>query len=95
MPKTYRVSGEHVVLGHKPGETFKGPLPAGINEEALLASGAIEPDTGESKDEEERIVCPACKAEGKKRAVTFATQEELEAHYADKHPALEAPEKEE
>ena len=90
MEKTYTVAGPHEVVGHQPGETFTGPLPEGLDEESLLASGAL--TVSESK---EKTPCPACKAEGKKRPASFKNLDELQAHYRDKHPALMPPEKEE
>lgn len=92
MAKTYKVSGPHEFLGHKPGDTFDGPLPAEIDEELAVAAGAIE---AAGDQEEEKLVCAACKTEGKKRPPSFPTLTELQTHYAEKHPALTAPEKEE
>lgn len=92
--QTYEVTGQNEVLGHQPGETFEGPLPEWIIEEALLASGALSIVEGKKSEPVEKIVCPAC-AETMKRPPKFDSHDELVAHYADKHPALAPPEKEE
>lgn len=85
--RKYVVTGPFEVLGHKPGEEFEGPLPEWVNEEALLESGVVQYDKGPQP----RVSCPACAAEGKKKAVTFPNLGDLEAHYREKHPALEPP----
>lgn len=42
---TYKVSGEHAVKGHQPGEVFTDDIPA-TQEARLIARGAIEPTDG-------------------------------------------------
>jgi hypothetical protein len=59
---TYRVSGQHEVLGHAPGETFDAEL-SDDQDASLVASGALErlpdhessaaPAVGETEEGEE------------------------------------------
>ncbi len=84
--KTYHVSGPFEVLGHQPGETFAGPLPDWVIESALLESGALAVEGGQT-----RISCPACAAEGKSRPPAFDDHGALADHYRKMHPALEPP----
>jgi hypothetical protein len=88
MPK-YKVAGPFDVLGHKPGETIT-QIPDEINVEALLASGAITPADGED-EAPEKVPCPACVEQELARPPKFDDLEKLQKHYADKHPALVAP----
>jgi hypothetical protein len=39
----------------------------------------------------EKHPCPACAEQGVKRPLSFATSDELQAHYAEKHPGLVPP----
>lgn len=94
MPK-YKVAGPFSVLGKAPGETVnEADIPEGINLEALLAGGSLEVASGSSGEEEApaKVACPACVEQELARPPKFDDLAKLKAHYADKHPALVAPE---
>lgn len=86
MPRTYKVLlGE---FAHKKGEVIDGNQ--GYNYEALVDAGILRVEPLEP------VACPACTEQGTpKKPPKFETQEELEDHYADKHPALAVPDIEE
>lgn len=90
MKKSYTVSGPFAVLDHAPGETFTAELPPEINEQALLDSGALTIGKNE-ETQSEKVACPACVEQELVRPPKFDDLSKLQKHYADKHPALVAP----
>jgi hypothetical protein len=89
MTKGYKVAGPFPVLGHQPGEVFEHDFDPAI--EALhLEGGTLELDDGSSAPAE-KVPCPRCVEEGSKRPPKFDDVAALQKHYADKHPALVAP----
>lgn len=90
----YKVVGAFSFLGHNPGESFDGPLPEEILEDAALEGGVIAIVDGKDEGSPAAVkvfACPACKAEGKKKAVQFSSHDGLVTHYHEQHPALEPP----
>lgn len=86
----YKVSGPFSVLGKQPGETIT-QIPDEINLDALLEAGALELATGDD-EKPEKVPCPACVEQKLKQPPKFEALDDLQKHYADKHPALVAPE---
>lgn len=84
MKKTYLVAGGSIVLGHSPGEEFEAELPH-EQENALVYGGALKVLKAD------KLECPACKEQGKKRVRKFDSLNELREHYGKDHPALAAP----
>lgn len=89
MKKQYRVAGPYSVLGHAPGESFTAELDP--EAEAIhLEGGTLEIDK-DGSEKPQKVPCPACVEQKLKRPPTFDDLDGLQKHYADKHPALEAP----
>jgi len=87
--KTYRVSGAYPVYGNAPGESVR--LDLSPDEERMhLEAGTLE--IGKGDDEKpEKVPCPACVEQEMSRPPKFDDLDDLRKHYADKHPALVAP----
>lgn len=92
--KTYTVVGAFPVQGsegdHRPGSTFTDELEP-EREEFMLATGQLQVGKGEKVEPPAKVPCPACVEQGLKQPPTFDDLGELQQHYADKHPALLAP----
>ncbi len=86
--KTYTLT--QPAYGKQPGETIRlhpeDPLVVLNVENGVLSEEAV-------KDEPApRMTCPLCADDLEmKRPPKFESQEELEQHYADKHPAFAVP----
>jgi hypothetical protein len=87
--KTYKVVGPYAVYGTAPGETVRLDLSPG-EEQLHLEAGTLEIGKGED-DKAEKVPCPACVEQKLSRPPKFDDLEDLRQHYADKHPALVAP----
>lgn len=93
MPR-YKVIGELPVLDYKPGETFsEAEVPSGVNLPILLMTGMIEKYVGaDGEGAPQKVACPACVEQKVSRPPKFDELADLQKHYANKHPALVAPE---
>lgn len=86
--KSYTVVGTAETLGHKPGETFSADLTA--DQESFYIDGG-HLAVGTDQEAPDKVPCPACVEQGLARPPKFDDPSKLEKHYADKHPALVAP----
>jgi hypothetical protein len=87
LPRTYKVLIDGTLFGKKGESTSELH---GYNFPALVAAGVLE------REPLAPVTCPACKEQGKpKTPPKFEAQDELDDHYADKHPALAVPDVEE
>lgn len=87
--RKYRVAGPNPAYGAAPGEvvTVDDSDPA---VQLNIAAGVLAADGG--ADAAEKMTCPLCVERELKQPPKFTSPDELEGHYAERHPGFATPE---